>query len=286
MEEKGPAWVVVDAIWGLLDADLNIPFISMLYKWITGWSLTIMSLLCLLMGLAAHIAHAFSLLLLTGEARKFLEDAGGLAEQAENQIRTLTAIPPVKKNAALKVTVRTAAKPSFALASEADAGEIPPQTLAATAEEAGTDDPNKGNKGAAIGLTVAYAVSGAARLVTHGFVMVQEEEHRASGKNEWADNKCNGLLLFGDGLLGLAVVGFATSFWSVLAKSREPQDMAATAFPALSQRGRASSSSCRPMKSITMAGRARRGRWGRRSPLFEVRSGRTPTKPSRAGPLG
>lgn len=233
-EEKGPAWMVVDAFWGMLDADLDIPFISMLYKWITGRSLTIASLLCLLTGLAAHIAHAFASLLLTGSARQFHEDAGGLADQTENQLRTLKQ-PRQSQNPAPKPTMRAAAK-SVTLASGADVGEASPPSMAATAGEAGPDDPNKGDKGAAIALTVCYAVFGAGRLLTHRLVMIEQEEHRASGDTLWGDKEareCTAKLFGGDALLGLTTVAFLTGFRVASAKSREPQDMAATAVSGL-----------------------------------------------------
>jgi hypothetical protein len=47
---------------GLLDAEIDIPFISALYKWITGDELTLLSLFCLLGAVVVHVAY----LLLTG----------------------------------------------------------------------------------------------------------------------------------------------------------------------------------------------------------------------------
>jgi outer membrane protein assembly factor BamB len=56
----------------MFDAEIDIPLISTLYEWITGRSLTILNLLCLVLAVIIHVAYV----VMTG--RKFTDDAQGL----------------------------------------------------------------------------------------------------------------------------------------------------------------------------------------------------------------
>lgn len=62
----------------MLNTTINIPFISELYKWVTGSDLTLMSVLCLAMAIPVNIAYAI-FTLVTGSARFFFEDGKNIA---------------------------------------------------------------------------------------------------------------------------------------------------------------------------------------------------------------
>ncbi|GAQ79760.1 hypothetical protein KFL_000370340 [Klebsormidium nitens] len=85
--KSNPFLDLVDAVFGAMDAGIDIPFVSMLYKWITGHELTVLDLLCLLLGLAAHIAYAWASELLTGHGASFADDAAGLAQYFGDTLR-------------------------------------------------------------------------------------------------------------------------------------------------------------------------------------------------------
>lgn len=65
----------MDAIIAILDTTIYIPFVSELYKWITGEDLSLLSLLCLGLGVFFNTLYAFVTLLVDGEARTFISDA-------------------------------------------------------------------------------------------------------------------------------------------------------------------------------------------------------------------
>jgi len=71
---------VTDTFLALLDTTINIPFVSELYKWVTGEELSILSLLCLGLAVMVNIAYAVATLL-TGDVRSFADDAKGLPAQ-------------------------------------------------------------------------------------------------------------------------------------------------------------------------------------------------------------
>lgn len=62
----------------VLDARIDIPFISELYKWITGSDLTILDVICLALAVPVNLAYAV-VTLLQGQARRFADDAGDIA---------------------------------------------------------------------------------------------------------------------------------------------------------------------------------------------------------------
>ncbi|MGN6234326.1 MAG: LamG-like jellyroll fold domain-containing protein [Trinickia sp.] len=64
----------MDALLVILDAKIYIPFVSDLYKWITGEDLSLLSLLCLGLGVFFNTLYAFVTLLADGEARTFASD--------------------------------------------------------------------------------------------------------------------------------------------------------------------------------------------------------------------
>lgn len=69
---------VVDWLRRALEARIDIPFISELYKWITGRDLTLLSVACLALAVPVNLAYAF-VTLLQGNARPFAGDAATLA---------------------------------------------------------------------------------------------------------------------------------------------------------------------------------------------------------------
>ncbi|MFZ6759890.1 LamG-like jellyroll fold domain-containing protein [Undibacterium sp. Ji50W] len=79
----------VDALVKLLDAPIYIPFVSELYKWITGLDLSILSLLCLALGVFFNTLYAF-VTLIEGDARSFAGDAKGLPAK----MRAAAGLPP------------------------------------------------------------------------------------------------------------------------------------------------------------------------------------------------
>lgn len=66
-------WVI-----DLLNARINIPFITDLYEWITGTTLTLANVICLVLAIPVNIAYAAITLIKDGRARKFADDAKGL----------------------------------------------------------------------------------------------------------------------------------------------------------------------------------------------------------------
>ncbi len=64
----------------LLDAPIYIPFISELYKWVTGNELSILDVLCLGLAIPVNLCYAL-VTLLHGDARVFATDAKGLPDQ-------------------------------------------------------------------------------------------------------------------------------------------------------------------------------------------------------------
>ena len=71
-------WVV-----DLLNARINIPFITDLYEWITGTPLTLANVVCLALAIPVNIAYAAITLIKDGHARKFADDAKGLPAQMQ-----------------------------------------------------------------------------------------------------------------------------------------------------------------------------------------------------------
>jgi hypothetical protein len=74
----------------ILNAKIEIPFVSELYKWVTGTDLTIMSVLCLALAIPVNIAYAVFTLLLRGEARFFFNDG----KQIAANMRKAAGLPP------------------------------------------------------------------------------------------------------------------------------------------------------------------------------------------------
>lgn len=74
---------VVDAILGILETTIYVPFISELYKWITGDDLSLLSLICLGLGVFFNTLYAFVTLLVDGDARNFASDAKALSQAGE-----------------------------------------------------------------------------------------------------------------------------------------------------------------------------------------------------------
>jgi outer membrane protein assembly factor BamB len=58
-----------------LNAPIDIPFLSQLYKWITGEQLTILDVTCLALAIPTHIGYTVYTLLTTGEIHSFADDA-------------------------------------------------------------------------------------------------------------------------------------------------------------------------------------------------------------------
>lgn len=65
----------LDLAWAALNAPIEIPFLSDLYKWITGQKLTLLDVTCLALAIPTHIGYTVFSLLTTGEIRTFAEDA-------------------------------------------------------------------------------------------------------------------------------------------------------------------------------------------------------------------
>jgi outer membrane protein assembly factor BamB len=70
----------VDALIQLLNTRIDIPFVSELYKWVTGQDLSILSLLCLGLAVMVNVAYALVTLLMGG-TRIFADDARDLRKQ-------------------------------------------------------------------------------------------------------------------------------------------------------------------------------------------------------------
>ena len=70
---------VVTGLDVLLNAEIEIPFLSELYKWITGGhTLTILDLSCLAIAIPTHVGYGIFTRIVCGEVRKFSVDAQGL----------------------------------------------------------------------------------------------------------------------------------------------------------------------------------------------------------------
>jgi len=65
---------LLDSVIALLDQEIDIPFISTLYKWITGDDLSMLDLICLVLAVIVHVAY----LLVTGN--EFYKDAEHLPD--------------------------------------------------------------------------------------------------------------------------------------------------------------------------------------------------------------
>jgi outer membrane protein assembly factor BamB len=63
-----------DALDLALNAPIEIPFVSQLYKWITGEQLTLLDVTCLAAAVPAHIGYAVYTLITTGEGRTLATD--------------------------------------------------------------------------------------------------------------------------------------------------------------------------------------------------------------------
>jgi hypothetical protein len=71
----------LDVIAAALNAPIEIPFVSQLYKWITGEQLTLLDVMCLALAIPTHMGYAIYTFVTTGKAHSFAEDAKGLVEQ-------------------------------------------------------------------------------------------------------------------------------------------------------------------------------------------------------------
>ncbi|HVF23108.1 MAG TPA: LamG domain-containing protein, partial [Pyrinomonadaceae bacterium] len=63
-----------DALDLALNARIEIPFVSQLYKWITGEELTLLDVTCLAAAVPAHIGYTLYTLITTGNGRKLADD--------------------------------------------------------------------------------------------------------------------------------------------------------------------------------------------------------------------
>jgi outer membrane protein assembly factor BamB len=63
----------------ILNVEIDIPFVSALYKWITGSELTLLSLFCLVLAVVVHVAY------LAMVGRKFCDDAADLPNMLEDK---------------------------------------------------------------------------------------------------------------------------------------------------------------------------------------------------------
>jgi hypothetical protein len=70
---------VVTGLDVMLNAEIEIPFLSELYKWITGGhTLTILDVSCLALAIPTHVGYGIFTRIVCGEVRKFSVDAQGL----------------------------------------------------------------------------------------------------------------------------------------------------------------------------------------------------------------
>lgn len=83
---------VVDWVMGLLRAEIRIPFLSDLYRWITGSELTLLDLICLAVAVPVHVAH-IAVTTLMGETRTFADDNHDLVARLRAAERGET-LPP------------------------------------------------------------------------------------------------------------------------------------------------------------------------------------------------
>ena len=66
----------LDCVEAALNAPIEIPFLTQLYRWITnGQQLTLMDVLCLAMAIPTHIGYAIYTLVTTGKGHRFADDA-------------------------------------------------------------------------------------------------------------------------------------------------------------------------------------------------------------------
>jgi outer membrane protein assembly factor BamB len=75
----------------VLDAEIDIPFVSELYRWITGRRLTLLDAACLALAVPVNVAYA-ALTLAQGGARRFADDASGLARD----VRAAAGLAPAR----------------------------------------------------------------------------------------------------------------------------------------------------------------------------------------------
>ena len=78
---------MTDALqWAIdaVDATIDIPFISELYRWITGDDLTILDLFCLALAVPVNLAYVVMTLIIHGDPRVFADDAGELADNLKD----------------------------------------------------------------------------------------------------------------------------------------------------------------------------------------------------------
>jgi hypothetical protein len=68
----------IDWVMKVLRTEIRIPFLSELYRWITGSDLTLLDLICLALAVPVHIAHLV-ITTLMGRMRTFADDNSGLA---------------------------------------------------------------------------------------------------------------------------------------------------------------------------------------------------------------
>ena len=71
----------LDCIDFALNAPIEIPFVSKLYKWITGEQLTLLDVTCLALAIPTHMGYAIYTVITTGHARRFADDAKELMTQ-------------------------------------------------------------------------------------------------------------------------------------------------------------------------------------------------------------
>jgi outer membrane protein assembly factor BamB len=85
---------LVDWAMKLLRTEINIPFVSELYYWITGSRLTLLDLICLALAVPVHIAH-IAVTTLMGHTSTFADDNHDLVARVKAS-RSGTPLPPRK----------------------------------------------------------------------------------------------------------------------------------------------------------------------------------------------
>lgn len=70
-----------DLLEAALNAPIEIPFLSQLYKWITGNQLTLLDVSCLGLAIPTHMGYAIYTFVTTGKARRFADDARAAKKQ-------------------------------------------------------------------------------------------------------------------------------------------------------------------------------------------------------------
>lgn len=81
---------IIDWAMQILRTEINIPFLSDLYEWITGSKLTMLDLICLALAVPVHIAH-IAVTTMMGETRTFADDNQGLVARVKAQERAVRA---------------------------------------------------------------------------------------------------------------------------------------------------------------------------------------------------